>query len=112
MRFRAVLGCFAMALLPQLALAARPPGELGALQAVFSFCAKADPAERANYDRQADSLFRGLTPQQIAAVRQTAEYKRGYRMLAGILPGAKDPVLACQAISAVPPPGLPKPHAP
>src|SRR6202162_208472 len=112
MRFRAVLGCFAIALLPQLALAARPPGELGALQAVFSFCAQADPPERANYDRQADSLFRGLTPQQIAAVRQSAEYKRGYRMLAGILPGAKDPVLACQAISAVPGPALPKPHHP
>jgi hypothetical protein len=104
MRFRAVVGCFAIALLPQLALAARPPGELGALQAVFEFCTGVDPAERQDYDKQADSLFKGLTPREIASVRQSAEYKRGYQLLAGILPDIKgnDAVLACQAISGVP----------
>jgi hypothetical protein len=104
MRFRAVIGCFAIALLPQLALAASPPGEVGALQAVFEFCTRVDPAERQDYHQQADSLFKGLTPRQIASVRQSPEYQRGYHLLAGILPEikGKDAVLACQAISGVP----------
>ncbi len=104
MRFRAVVGCFVIALLPQLALAARPPGEVGALQAVFEFCAKVDPAESKDYDKQADALFEGLTPRQIASLRRGAEYHRGYQLLAGTLPAFKgqDAVLACQAISDVP----------
>jgi hypothetical protein len=104
MRFHAVIGCFAVAFLPQLALAARPPGEVGALQAVFAFCAKVDSTERTAYDRQADSLFKGLTPREIASLRQSTEYKRGYQTLAGILPEIKDneAVVACQAISDVP----------
>jgi len=114
MRFRAVVGCFAIALLPQLALAARPPGEVGALQAVYEFCAKVDPTGRQDYDRQADSLFSGLTPRQIVAMRQSTEYKRGHQMLAGILPRVNDPVLACHAISDAPKPkqGLPQPLRP
>jgi hypothetical protein len=107
MRFRAVFLYAAVAFLPQLALAARPPGEVGALQAVFDFCAKTDPAQRGDFDRQADSLFRGLTAAQIAAMRQSSEYKRGYQMLAGILPGVNQPVQACHAIS-----GVPTPHGP
>ncbi len=103
MRFRTAVGCFAIALLPQLALAA-PPGEAGALQAVFDFCTKVDPAEGKNYDKQADALFKGLTPGQISSLRQSTEYQRGYRLLAGSLPEIKghDAVLACQAISGIP----------
>jgi hypothetical protein len=104
MRFRAGLLWVALTCLPQFALAARPPGEVGALQAVFAFCAKVDSTERAAYDRQADSLFKGLTPRQIASLRQSTEYKRGYQTLAGILPEIKgnEAVVACQAISDVP----------
>lgn len=101
MRFRAVICWCAVGLLPQLALAARPPGEVGALHAVYDFCTRVDPTQRKDFDKEADALFRGLSPAQAAALRQTAEYKRGYQMLAGILPDLRgdDAVRACQTIS-------------
>jgi hypothetical protein len=101
MRFQAVIGCLAIGLLPQLGLAAEPPGEVGALQAVYDFCAKVDPSEAKNFEKRADSLVRGLSPAQVAHLRQGAEYKRGYHMLASVLPELKgnDAVVACQAIS-------------
>jgi hypothetical protein len=105
MRFRSVVWCFAtIAFLPQLALAARPAGEIGALQAVFDFCGRVDPSEGTDFAKQADSLFKGFTPAQIAALRRSTEYRRGYQLLAGSLPALKgqDGVLACQAISTVP----------
>ena len=102
MRFRAVFLYVAVAFLPQLALAATPPGEVGALQAVFDFCAKVDPSQRVDFDRQAKLLFTGLTAAQITAMRQSSEYKRGYHMLAGVLPGVNQPVQACHAITSVP----------
>ena len=105
MRFRSVVWCFAtIAFLPQLALAARPAGEIGALQAVFDFCVKVDPSEGKDFDKQAYSLFKGFTPAQVVALRKSAEYRRGYQLLAGSLPAFKgeDGVLACQAISGVP----------
>lgn len=101
MRFRAVIWCCAMAFLPQLALAERPPGEVGALQAVYDFCVRIDPTQRGDFDRQADALFKGLTPAKVAALQQSAEYRRGYQLLAAALPDikGKDAVTACQAIS-------------
>ena len=105
MRFRAVVSCFAtIAFLPQLALAAHPAGEIGALQAVYDFCAKVDSNQSKDFEKQADSLFKGLTPAQIVALRKSTEYRRGYQLLAGSLPAFKgqDAVLACQAISDVP----------
>jgi hypothetical protein len=105
MRFRAVVSCFAIiAFLPQLALAARPAGEIGALQAVFDFCVRVDPSEGRDFDKQADSLFKGFTPAQVAALRKSTEYRRGYQLLVGSLSSFKgqDGVLACQAISDVP----------
>ena len=101
MRFPTVIWFAAVAVLPQLTLAATPPGEVGALQAVFDFCTKADPKQHEAFDRQADALFHGLTHQQIAALRKTSEYQRGYQMLAGLLPGLRnnDAVEGCQAIS-------------
>jgi hypothetical protein len=98
---RAVVLWSVVAFLPQLALAAQPPGEVGALQAVFDFCTKVDPKERHDFDRQADSLFKSLTPQQITAIRKSDEYKRGYHMLATVLPGLpnSEAVPACHAIS-------------
>jgi len=94
----------ALTCLPQLALATNPPGEVGALQAVYDFCVKVDPSESKDYEKRADALVTGLSPTQIAALRQSAEYRRGYHMLAGILPEIKghDAVLACQAVSAAP----------
>ena len=105
MRFRSVVWCFVtIAFLPQLALAARPAGEIGALQAVFDFCVRVDPSEGKDFDKQAYSLFKGFTPAQVVALRKSTEYRRGYQLLAGSLPALKgqDGVLACQAISDVP----------
>jgi len=117
MRFPAVITCLALGLLPQLGLAAEPPGEAGALQAVYDYCARVDPTQAKNFEKRADSLVRGLSPTQAAALRAGSEYKRGYHMLASVLPELKgnDAVVACQAISGVrpapPPPGLKKhPH--
>jgi hypothetical protein len=75
-----------VAALPQLALAAKPPGELGALQAVFDFCSKVDPAQQAAFDREAKAEYHGLTPNQIATIRSGSEYKRGYNLLSSALP--------------------------
>lgn len=101
MRFHAVIYCLATAFLPQLALAADPPGELGALQAVFDYCVKVDPTQAAKFEHQVDLLLKGLSPAQVASLRKTAEYQRGYKMLAGVLPEVKgnDAIEACQAIS-------------
>jgi hypothetical protein len=101
MRFHAVLGCLVVAFLPQLVLAANPPGQLGALRAVYDFCSKVDPSERRDFEKQAEGLVKGLSPAKIAALEKSTEYKRGYHMLQGILPELKgnDAVVACQAIS-------------
>src|ERR1700745_2732877 len=101
MRFHAVIYCLATAFLPQLALAADPPGQLGALQAVFDYCVKVDSTQTAKLEHQVGMLLKGLSPAQVAALRKTAEYQRGYKMLAGVLPEVKgnDAIEACQAIS-------------
>jgi hypothetical protein len=101
MRFHAVLGCLVVGFLPQLALAANPPGELGALQAVYDFCSRVDPSERRDFEKHAEALVKGLSAAKIAALQKSTEYKRGYHMLQGILPELKgnDAVVACQAIS-------------
>jgi hypothetical protein len=85
MKVRHVICCSAVAVLPQLALAATPSGEFGAFQAVFDSCAKVDPAQSKYFGGRADSLFRGLTKPQVAKIRQSAEYKRGYQLLATVL---------------------------
>lgn len=110
MRFPAVISCLALGVLPQLGLAADPPGEVGALQAVYDFCFKADPSQTKKFEKDADELYRGLSPARITALRQSSEYKRGYHVLASVLPEVKgeDAVVACAALRGVPapPPGL------
>jgi hypothetical protein len=95
-----------VAALPQLALAAKPPGQLGALQAVFDFCSKVDPAQRAAFDVEAKAEIRGLTPNQITAIRNGSEYKRGYNLLSSSLPTltASDAMSGCAALVPVPKP--------
>lgn len=106
MRFPAVISCLALGGLPQLGLAADTPGEVGALQAVFDFCTKADPSQTKKFERHSDELFRGLSPARITALRESSEYKRGYHVLASVLPEVKgqDAVVACAAIPGVPTP--------
>jgi hypothetical protein len=95
-----VIWC-AVAALPQLALAAKPhAGELGALQAVFDFCSKVDPVLQAAFQMEARAEHQGLTPNQIAAIRNGSEYKRGYKLLSSALPNlsADDAKSGCVAL--------------
>jgi hypothetical protein len=100
------VGWCTVAALPQLALAANPPGELGALQAVFDFCSKVDPAQQAAFDLGAKAEYHGLTPSQIAAIRNGSEYKRGYNLLSSSLPTltASDAMSGCAALVPAKPP--------
>lgn len=99
MRVRAVFPCLVAVLLPHLAQAAAPAGELGALQAVFDFCSKTDPGQKQDFERLGESMFAGLSPDRIARIRKSSEYARGYRMLTSVLPGVNDPIHACRAVS-------------
>lgn len=78
MRFQTVIACLSLAVVPGLALAEQLPGEVGALNAVYDFCAKVDSAQRADFERHADLLFKGLSPSKVAALRASPEYQRGY----------------------------------
>jgi hypothetical protein len=100
MKVRHLVCWCAAAALPQLALAAHPPGELGALQAVFDFCTKVDPAQQKAFDLQAKAEYHGLTPNQIAAIVNGSEYKRGYSLLSSSLPtlNASDATSGCAAL--------------
>jgi hypothetical protein len=63
----------AVAALPQLAAAANTPyAQYGALQEVYSFCAKVVPTQAAYFQKQAHAL---------PAVQHNAEYLRGQQVL-------------------------------
>src|SRR5579862_5354697 len=98
--FRIVCGSAAVAL-PQIALAGQPPGQVGAFQAIYDFCSKVDSGQEHSFDKEAKSLYAGLTPSQAGALRASAEFERGYKVLAGVLPqlSAGDATQACQGIS-------------
>jgi hypothetical protein len=91
----------AAAALPQLALAAQPPGQVGAFQAIDDFCSKVDPAQHSAFSKEGNSLYAGLTQEQITALRASAEYQRGYKMLSAVLPELTngDAYQGCQVIS-------------
>ena len=100
MKVRHVICMSALVALPHFALAATPPGELGAFQAIYDFCAKVDPQQRKDLGIRADALFRDLTKPQIASIRQSTEYQRGYKLLSSVLPKltADDAMSGCVAL--------------
>ena len=91
----------AVAALPQLALAATPPGELGALQAVYDFCVKADPAHANDFQGKSAGLFEGFRQPVVVQIKGSGEYERGYNMLARVLQGLPNDqaVIGCAAIT-------------
>jgi hypothetical protein len=101
MKVRHVVCWSALVALPHFALAATPPGELGAFQAIYDFCAKVDPQQRKDLSIRADALFRDLTKQQIASIRQSTEYQRGYKLLSSVLPKltSDDALSGCVALA-------------
>jgi hypothetical protein len=101
MKFRVLASCCLAALLPQLALAANPPMPTGAWQAIYDFCNKLDPKEQEDFNKEAKNLFAGLTPQQIATLRENGDYKRGYQVLVAVMSQLThtDAVKACQNLA-------------
>ena len=100
MKVRHVVCSSALVVLPHFALAATPPGETGAFQAIYDFCGKVDPQQRKDFDIQADALFGDLTKPQIASIRQSTEYQRGYKLLSSVLPKltSEDAISGCAAL--------------
>jgi len=95
----------AVAALPRWGLAAESREEIGALQAVFSFCATLDPSHAKGYEKQGDVLSHGLTLQQLVQIRASAAYKDAYRSLGvalGELPDDAATIHACEAILGAP----------
>ena len=109
MKFRHIVIWAAAAALPQLTLAADSPIELGALHAVFDFCAKIDPAQSNSFNGQAESLFNGLGRPQVTALLENSAYKQGYENLTKSLRELPhgEAVPACRAISGPSPGGDP-----
>jgi hypothetical protein len=100
MKVRHVVCLSALVALPHFAVAATPPGEMGAFQAIYDFCAKVDPRQRKDFDIQADALFRDMTKPQIASTRKSTEYQRGYKLLSSVLPKltSDDAMSGCAAL--------------
>ena len=103
-RFAFLVCAFALS---QFALAAGVPSsrELGGLQGVYDFCSGVDPKQGRDFDKEASSLYRNLNPKQIAAVRQSGEFKQGYQTIFDVLGELpRDQALgACAGISGEPP---------
>jgi hypothetical protein len=95
----------AIAALPRWGLAAESREEIGALQAVFNFCATHDPSHAKEYEKQGDTWTHGLTLQQLLEIRASAAYKDAYRSLGvalGELPDDAATIHACEAILGAP----------
>jgi len=101
MKIRVLASCCLAALLPQLASAAYPPMPSGAWQGIYDFCGKLDPKEREDFNREAKSLFTGLSPQQITALRENGDYKRAYQVLVAVMSQLThdDALKACQNLA-------------
>ena len=95
----------AIAALPCWGLAAESREEIGALQAVFNFCATLDPSHAKEYEKQGDAWTHGLTLQQLLQIRASAAYKDAYQSLGvalGELPNDAATIHACEAILGAP----------
>jgi hypothetical protein len=95
----------ASAALPRWGLAAESREQIGALQAVFNFCATLNPSHAKEYEKHGDALSHGLTPQQLVQIRASAAYKDAYQSLGvalGELPNDAATIHACEAILGAP----------
>jgi hypothetical protein len=122
MSFRhAVLLC-AAALIPQFALAGNAPSiahgaplmskqsvqktpapvaqEIGLVDGLFDFCAKVDPADKAQLERKRKQMLPKLSEDRLQAVRHGAEYHAAYGMVQSVFQGLSNPdaVRNCSAI--------------
>jgi hypothetical protein len=55
-----------------------PNDAFGRIEATMSFCAKLDPAAASTYEQQGKLLVREAPAKEIAAARESAEYKEAF----------------------------------
>jgi hypothetical protein len=112
MSFRhAVLLC-AVALIPQFALAGNPPAaygpplksrpttpqtpapvvqQIGMVESVINFCAKVDPADKAQFERKGKQMLPKMSEDSLEAVRRRTEYHAAYNLIQTVLQGLSKP---------------------
>jgi hypothetical protein len=104
----------AVAALPQLAAAAKTPyAQYGALEEVYSFCAKVVPTQASYFQQRGNAILASVS--SIPSGQQNPEYERGHQVLAQSLQQlpTNEAVDACRAIglSATPTSKNPKPQS-
>jgi len=91
----------AIVVIPQLALAKLPFSSdvFGRVEGTLDFCAQVDSRSAAKYQEQKKLLVRDVPEKELAAARETTEYKEAYAWIGGELGKvAKDKaVQACAA---------------
>src|SRR5271169_959671 len=101
MKIHRILCLGAALVVPQLALAELPlPNDaFGKIEGTLDFCAQIDSGAAAKYQEQKQLLVRDVPEKEVAAARETTEYKEAYAWISdelGKLPKDKS-VKACAA---------------
>jgi hypothetical protein len=101
MKIHRILCLGAALVVPQLALAELPlPNDaFGKIEGTLDFCAQIDSGAAAKYQEQKQLLVRDVPEKEVAAARETTEYKEAYAWISdelGKLPKDKA-VKACAA---------------
>jgi hypothetical protein len=80
MKIHRILCLSAAFVIPQLALAKLPlPNDaFGKVEGTLDFCAQIDSKAAAKYQEQKKLLVRDVPPEEVAAARETTEYKDAY----------------------------------
>ena len=100
----AAAACLAW-ILPQIVLAAPEPpltaSGLGGLQSAVSFCEKVDPEHGEQIRDKAEKMTKGLSEEQLEAMRRSADFKKNYAAIKVVLDGIPrdDAVHMCTAAS-------------
>ena len=84
---RGVLGCCLALAVPQLASAELPfaNGTFGQLEGTLAFCAQVNPSAAMQYQEQGRLLVKGVAAKELAAARESAEYREAYDSMAAEL---------------------------
>jgi hypothetical protein len=101
MKIQRILCLSAAIVIPQLALAKLPlPNDaFGKVEGTLDFCAQIDSRDAAKYQEQKKLLVRDVPEEEVAAARETTEYKEAYAWIGeelGKMPKEKA-VKACAA---------------
>ena len=103
MRFSTVLSFVAMVVIAPISSSHEPPPtarDLGAANAVFDFCSRADHDDDKIFDAASESLYQGVTRQEIERIKHSDEFRKAYSTLESVLKELppNDARAACKAI--------------